>query len=113
MHANTPRDALARLETLVLMGGIDLPIKAIREQIASAVHMIVQQTRFARRQPRDHGHHRGLGHGGRRRSPSQDIFYFKQEGFDDEGKVKGRFVADWLRARSSTTTFSGAACQST
>ncbi len=47
LHANTPRDALARLETLVLMAGMDLPVKAIREQIASAVHIIVQQSRFS------------------------------------------------------------------
>ena len=42
LHANTPRDALARMETMVLMAGMDLPVKAIREQIASAVHMVVQ-----------------------------------------------------------------------
>jgi len=47
LHANSPRDALARLETLVLMAGMDLPLAAIREQIASAVDIIVQQTRFA------------------------------------------------------------------
>lgn len=47
LHANTPRDALARLETMVLMAGMDLPLTAIREQITSAVHLIVQQTRFA------------------------------------------------------------------
>ena len=47
LHANSPRDALARLETLVLMAGMDLPLAAIREQIASAVDVIVQQTRFA------------------------------------------------------------------
>jgi pilus assembly protein CpaF len=47
LHANTPRDALARLETMVLMAGMDLPLAAIREQIASAVDVIVQQTRFA------------------------------------------------------------------
>jgi pilus assembly protein CpaF len=92
LHANTPRDALARLETMVLMAGMDLPVKAIREQIASAVHMIVQQTRFS--------------DGSRRVTyisevsgmevdivTMQDIFYFKQEGFTDEGKVKGRMVA--------------------
>jgi pilus assembly protein CpaF len=92
LHANTPRDALSRLETLVLMSGMELPIKAIRDQIASAVHMIVQQTRF--------------GDGSRKVTAItevagmevdvitlQDIFYFKQEGFDKEGKVKGRFVA--------------------
>jgi pilus assembly protein CpaF len=92
LHANTPRDALARLETMVLMAGMELPVKAIREQIASAVHMIVQQTRFS--------------DGSRRVTyisevsgmevdivTMQDIFYFKQEGFTDEGKVRGRFVA--------------------
>src|SRR5262249_18108133 len=46
LHANTPRDALARLETLVLMAGMDLPVRAIREQIASAVQVIVQQARL-------------------------------------------------------------------
>jgi pilus assembly protein CpaF len=47
LHANTPRDALARLETMVLMAGMDLPLQAIREQISSAVDVIVQQTRFS------------------------------------------------------------------
>jgi pilus assembly protein CpaF len=92
LHANTPRDALARLETMVLMAGMDLPVKAIREQVASAVHLIVQQTRFA--------------DGTRRVSAisevsgmemdvitMQDIFTFKQEGFDSEGKVVGKFIA--------------------
>jgi pilus assembly protein CpaF len=92
LHANSPRDALARLETMVMMAGMDLPSKAIREQIASAVHIIVQQTRF--------------NDGSRRVSfvtevsgmevdiiTLQDIFYFKQEGFTDDGKVRGRFVA--------------------
>jgi pilus assembly protein CpaF len=92
LHANTPRDAIARLETMVLMSGMELPIKAIREQIASAVHLIVQQTRFS---------------DGTRKIcyvteisgmevdivTLQDIFYYKQEGFTDEGKVRGRFVA--------------------
>jgi pilus assembly protein CpaF len=46
LHANTPRDGLARLETMVLMAGMDLPLSAIREQVASAIQLIVQQTRF-------------------------------------------------------------------
>ena len=92
VHANSPRDSLARLETMVLMAGMDLPVRAIREQISSAVNIIVQQTRFS---------------DGSRRVTAisevtgmetdiitlQDIFYFKQEGFDEEGRVKGRFVA--------------------
>jgi pilus assembly protein CpaF len=46
VHANTPRDALARLETMVLMAGLDLPQRAIREQMASAINLIVQQARL-------------------------------------------------------------------
>jgi pilus assembly protein CpaF len=46
VHANTPRDSLSRLETMVLMAGIDLPIKAIRDQVSSAVNLIVQQARM-------------------------------------------------------------------
>ncbi|MBX7096745.1 MAG: Flp pilus assembly complex ATPase component TadA [Myxococcaceae bacterium] len=92
LHANTPRDALARLETMVLMAGMDLPVKAIREQIASAVNLIVQQTRFS--------------DGSRRITyvteisgmevdvvTLQDIFYFKQDGFTEDGRVRGRYVA--------------------
>ncbi|WP_426751482.1 ATPase, T2SS/T4P/T4SS family [Myxococcus sp. Y35] len=92
LHANTPRDAIARLETMVLMSGMDLPVKAIREQIASAVHIIVQQTRFS---------------DGTRKIcfitevsgmevdivTLQDIFYFKQDGFTEDHKVRGRYVA--------------------
>ncbi|MFL5355872.1 ATPase, T2SS/T4P/T4SS family [Archangium sp.] len=92
LHANTPRDAIARLETMVLMSGMELPVKAIREQIASAVHLIVQQTRFS---------------DGTRKIcyiteiagmevdivTLQDIFYYKQEGFTEDGKVRGRYVA--------------------
>ena len=46
LHANTPRDALSRLETMVLMAGRELPYRAIREQIASAIHIVVQQERL-------------------------------------------------------------------
>jgi pilus assembly protein CpaF len=46
LHANTPRDALARLETMVLMAGMDLPLKVIRQQVSSAVDLIIQQTRL-------------------------------------------------------------------
>jgi pilus assembly protein CpaF len=92
LHANTPRDCLSRLETMVLMSGMDLPVRAIREQVASAVNIIVQQTRFS---------------DGTRKITFitevtgmeediislQNIFYFKQEGFDENNKVLGRYVA--------------------
>jgi pilus assembly protein CpaF len=46
VHANSPRDSLSRLETMVLMAGVDLPVRAIREQVASAIDLIVQQSRL-------------------------------------------------------------------
>lgn len=92
IHANSPRDCVSRLEVLVLMSGIEMPLIAIREQIASAVHLIIQQTRFSC---------------GSRRVTSiseitgidsnivqiAEIFKFKQEGFDADGRVRGKFVA--------------------
>ena len=66
IHANTPRDALARLETMVLMAGFDLPSRAIREQIASALHLIVHLQRFRDGSPAGHAGDRGRRHGGRR-----------------------------------------------
>ena len=66
VHANTPRDMLSRLETMVLMAGMDLPLRAIREQIASAVDLIVHQNRLKDGIAQDRAHHRGPGHGGRR-----------------------------------------------
>ena len=62
-HANSPRDMLSRLETMVLMAGVDLPVRAIREQIASAVDLIVQQSRLKDGTAQDRQHHRGPGHG--------------------------------------------------
>ena len=70
VHANSPRDAIARLETLVLMAGMDLPLRAIREQIASAVDVIVQLTRLRDGTRRVTARHRGAGHGGRDRHPA-------------------------------------------
>jgi pilus assembly protein CpaF len=88
-HANSPRDMLARLETMVLMAGIELPVKAIREQIASAVDLIVHQAR--------------LRDGSRKITyitevqgmegeiiTLQDVFVFEQRGVDEQGKIIGR-----------------------
>jgi pilus assembly protein CpaF len=92
LHANTPRDALSRLETMVLMSGMDLPIRAIREQIANAVNLIIQQTRFAdgTRKVTAISEVSGME---MEVITMQDIFTFKQEGFDADGKVEGRFIA--------------------
>jgi pilus assembly protein CpaF len=92
IHANSPRDALSRLETLVMMAGFDLPLKAIREQIASAVTIIVQADRYK---------------DGTRKVTNisevtkmegeiitmQDIFVFNHEGWTKDGKIAGRHTA--------------------
>lgn len=90
IHSNTPRDGIARLETMCMMGDIRLPEKAIRLQIASAIHLIVQAAR--------------LSDGSRRIThiseltgafsdviSMQDIFLFEKEGIGENGKVRGRF----------------------
>ncbi len=96
IHSNAPRDALARLENMVLMANLDLPVRAIREQISSALHLVLQIARF-----RD---------GGRRIThvtevsgmegdiiTLQDIFRFKQEGIDEHGRILGRLEATGIR----------------
>jgi len=92
IHANTPRDCISRLETLVMFTGLDLPSKAIREQIASAIHIIIQQSRMldGTRKIIQISEVTGM------EGPTitlQDIFVFKQEGMDQDRKVLGRFVA--------------------
>lgn len=91
-HANTPRDCIARLEVMTLMAGLDLPLRAIREQIASAVHMIVQQSRFPDGSRKVTHITEVTGMEGDI-VQLQDIFLFKQDGYDDQGKIKGQFVA--------------------
>jgi pilus assembly protein CpaF len=96
IHANSPRDALARLENMVLMANLDLPVRAIREQISSALHLVLQIARF-----RD---------GGRRIThvtevsgmegqivTLQDIFRFEQKGIDENGRILGRLQSTGIR----------------
>ncbi len=96
LHANTPRDAVARMETMIMMSGFELPIKAMRQQIASAVDIIIQANRLQ---------------GGKRRVTHitevvgmeqetivmQDIFNYVQDGINEEGTARGRFVAQGIR----------------
>ncbi len=91
-HANTPRDMLSRMEVMVLMAGMDLPIAAIREQIASAINIIVQQNRFpdGSRKITFITEVTGMESGV---IQLQDIFRFEQEGYDENGKVIGEFKA--------------------
>ncbi len=96
LHANTPRDAQARLETMIMMAGMELPIKAMRQQIASAVDVIIQANRLQ---------------GGPRKVTSitevmgmeqdiiimQDVFRYKQMGIDQNGRAFGQFEATGVR----------------
>ena len=98
-HSNGPRDTLKRLETMVMMSGFDLPVKAIREQVAMAVHLIVHQERM-----RD----------GKRRITAiteivgmegdvitlQDLFRFEQERIDEEGRIHGALQPTGLRPKN-------------
>jgi len=96
LHANTPRDAISRLETMCLMAGLDLPVKVVREQVASAVDLIVQQTR--------------LRDGSRKVTQITelagmegdtvvltDIFKFEQTSVSPEGKVIGELKPTGIR----------------
>lgn len=98
IHANSVRDAVGRIETMVMMAGFDLPVKAIRQQFASAVHLLINASRLT---------------GGPRKVMSiaevqgmegeavtmQEIFKFEQMGVDGSGKAWGRFVATGLRPK--------------
>lgn len=100
VHANNTRDALARLEVMIAMAGYEIPIKALRTQIASAIQIVIQ----ARRLP-----------GGRRKVTSvseisgmegenitmHDLFAFEQSGVDEHGHATGRFIATGLRPRTA------------
>jgi len=100
IHANTPRDALARIETMVASAGLNLPDRAVRWQIASAINVIVQASRLS---------------DGTRKVVSitevtgmemdtitvQDIFVFERQGVDPKGKVRGRFRPTGIRPKFS------------
>ncbi len=96
LHANSPRDALARLETMIMMAGFELPLKAMRTQIASAIDLVVQASRLQ---------------GGSRKVTyiteivgmeqdtvvMQDIYRFDKEGVDETGRAYGKFMATGIR----------------
>jgi len=96
MHANTPRDTLARLETMVLMGSVSLPLKAIRAQIASAVHLVVQVDRMRDGVRRVQNIVEVAGMEGEMIT-MQDVFAFQQNGEKSDGKLAGAFVATGYR----------------
>ena len=99
LHANTPRDALARLETMVLMAGMDLPVRAIREQVASAVDLIIQQTRLKDGTRRITAITEIVGMEGDIIT-TQDVFMFDYgAGVGEDGKFKGGLQSMGLRPR--------------
>ncbi len=99
LHANTPRDALARLETMVLMAGMDLPVRAIREQVSSAVDLIIQQTRLKDGTRRITAITEIVGMEGDIIT-TQDVFMFDYNaGVDEDGKFRGELISTGLRPR--------------
>lgn len=96
LHANTPRDALSRLETMIMMAGFELPLKAMRTQIASAIDLVVQASRLQ---------------GGARKVTAiteivgmeqdtvvmQDVYRYDKEGVDENGRAYGKFIATGIR----------------
>jgi pilus assembly protein CpaF len=96
LHANSPRDALSRLETLVLMAGMDLPLKVVRQQVSSAVDLIVQQTRLKDGTRRVTAVTEVAGMEGDI-VVLTDIFKFEQTGIGEEGKVLGELKATGIR----------------
>src|SRR5262245_30717375 len=98
IHANTPHDAIARMETMALMGNISLSEKAIRRQIASAISIVIQVSRFADGSRRV-THITELTGLSQDSVTMQDIFVFDQEGVSAEGRVLGKFTATGTRPR--------------
>ena len=96
LHANTPRDGIARMETMIMMAGFELPLKAMRTQIASAIDLIVQTNRLQ-------GGSRKVTHitevVGMEQDTviMQDVYKFEQSGMDENGRAYGSFVASGIR----------------
>jgi pilus assembly protein CpaF len=98
VHANTPRDALARIENMILMAGMDLPVRAIREQVASALHLIIQIARMSDGTRNIIMVSEIAGMEGDVVT-MQDIFRFEQMGLDSEGRVRGVFRSTGIRPK--------------
>jgi len=98
VHANTPRDAISRIETLVNMSGIELPMAALRKQIASAVHLIIQASRL-QGGPRKVTYVTEIVGMEGETIVMQDIFRFVQDGITEDGKAHGHFEATGVRPK--------------
>jgi len=95
LHSNSPRDALSRLETMAMMAGMDLPIRVVREQIASAVDVIVQQSRFTDG-TRKVTHITEVSGMEGDTIVMTDVFKFRQTGIED-GKILGELAPTGIR----------------
>ncbi len=98
IHANSPRDALVRLETMVAMAGLNIPDKALRYQIASAIQVIIQVARLKDGSRKMLFMNEIVGMEGET-IVMQEIFRFEMQGLTHEGKVKGRFRASGVRPK--------------
>jgi pilus assembly protein CpaF len=96
IHANTPRDGVARIETMISMAGFELPLKAMRQQIASAVDMIIQVNRL-QGGPRKVTHITEIMGMEQDTIVMQDIYHYVQDGIDESGRARGRFEATGIR----------------
>jgi len=96
VHANSPRDCLARIESLVMMTGMELPLRVIREQIASAIHLVVHQSRLSDGSRKVMAITEITGMEGQTIT-MQDIFAFQHEGIDQNGKVHGELRPTGIR----------------
>lgn len=95
-HANTPRDAISRLETMIMMAGFEMPLKAMRTQIASAVDLIIQVNRL-QGGPRKVTHITEVLGMEQDTIVMQDIFKFEKDGVDENSKAIGRFISTGIR----------------
>jgi pilus assembly protein CpaF len=98
IHANTPRDALGRLEQMIMMTGIEFPLRSMRAQIASAVHVVMQLERMSDGKRRVTSIQEVTGMEGDVVT-MQEIFRFRREGIDGEGRVLGTFEPTGIRPR--------------
>jgi pilus assembly protein CpaF len=96
LHANSPRDALARMETMIMMAGFELPLKAMRTQVASAVDLIVQASRL-QGGPRKITYITEVVGMEQDTVVMQDIYRFDKEGVDESGRAYGKFIATGIR----------------
>ncbi len=96
IHANTPRDAVSRLETMIAMGGVEIPLRALRQQFAAAVDLIIQTNRL-QGGPRKITHITEVLNMEQDTVVMQDIFVFVQDGIDETGRAFGHFESTGVR----------------